>query len=77
MQFNYFGQPWVDVLQDYADAAGYSFDWQELPADYLNLTTRRKYLLKEAHDLLNQQLLARGFTLILQGELLSAVRVDK
>ena len=77
VQFNYFGQPWVDVLQDYADAAGYSFDWQELPADYLNLTTRRKYMLKEAHDLLNRHLLARGFTLILQGELLTAVKIDK
>jgi type II secretory pathway component GspD/PulD (secretin) len=77
VQFNYFGQPWADVLQDYADAAGYSFDWQELPADYLNLTTRRKYTLKEAHDLLSRHLLARGFALILQGESLTAVRVDK
>ncbi len=77
VQFNYFGQPWADVLQDYADAAGYSFDWQELPADYVNLTTRRKYTLKEAHDLLSRHLLARGFALILQGELLTAVRVDK
>lgn len=77
VQFNYFGQPWADVLQDYADAANYNFDWQELPADYVNLTTRRKYTLKEAHDLLNRYLLARGFTLILQGEVLTAVRVDK
>lgn len=77
VQFNYYGQPWSDVLQDYADAAGYSFDWQELPADYLNLTTRRKYSLKEAHNMLNRHLLARGFTLVVQGELLTAARVDK
>lgn len=77
VQFNYFGQPWADVLQDYADAAGYSFDWQELPADYLNLTTRRKYTLKEAHNLLNHHLLGRGFTLLVNGELLTAVKIDK
>jgi len=77
VQFNYFGQPWSDVLQDYADAAGYTFDWQELPADYLNLTTHRKYTLKEAHGLLNNRLLGRGFTLIVQGELLTAVKIDK
>ena len=75
VQFNYMGQPWSDVLQDYADAAKLSFDWQELPADFLNLTTQRKYTLSEARDLLNRHLLARGFTLIQQGEVLSVVKV--
>ncbi len=77
VQFNYQGHPWVEVLQDYADAANLSFDWQELPADFLNLTTQRKYRLDEARDLLNRHLLARGFTLILQGELLTAVKINK
>jgi len=77
VQFNYLGQPWSVVLQDFADAGGYSFDWQELPADSLNLTTQRKYSLQEARDLLNRHLLARGFTLIVQGEVLTAVKVDK
>jgi type II secretory pathway component GspD/PulD (secretin) len=75
VQFSYMGQPWSDVLQDYADAAKLSFDWQELPADFLNLTTQRKYTLGEARDLLNRHLLARGFTLIQQGEVLSVVKV--
>ncbi len=75
VQFNYFGQPWSEVLQDYADAAKLSFDWQELPADFLNLTTQRKYTLPEARDLLNRHLLARGFTLVMQGEVLSVVKV--
>jgi type II secretory pathway component GspD/PulD (secretin) len=75
VQFNYLGQPWSDVLQDYADAAKLSFDWQELPADYLNLTTQRKYTLAEARDLLNRHLLMRGFTLIQQGEVLSVVKI--
>jgi type II secretory pathway component GspD/PulD (secretin) len=75
VQFSYMGQPWSDVLQDYADAAKLSFDWQELPADFLNLTTQRKYTLEEARDLLNRHLLARRFTLIQQGEVLSVVKV--
>lgn len=75
VQFNYLGQPWTDVLQDYADAAKLSLDWQELPADFLNLTTQRKYTLAEARDLLNRHLLMRGFTLIVQGEVLSVVKI--
>ena len=77
VQFNYNGHPWSAVLQDYADAARLNFDWQELPADYLNLITHRKYSLPEARDLLNRHLLARGFTMIVHGEVLSAVKVDK
>jgi type II secretory pathway component GspD/PulD (secretin) len=76
VQFNYMGQPWSDVLQDYADAAKLSFDWQELPSDYLNLTTQRKYTLLEARDLLNRHLISRGFTMINQGELLSIVKIE-
>ena len=77
VQFNYNGHPWAEVLQEYADAAKFSFDWQELPADNLNLVTQRKYGLVEARGLLNQHLLARGFTLVLKGEVLSAVKIDK
>ena len=77
VQFSYMGQPWTDVLQDYADAAGYTFDWLELPADFLNLTTQRSYTLDEARDLLNRHLLARGFTLVVKGELLTAVKIDQ
>ncbi len=77
VQFNYNGHPWAEVLQEFADAAKFSFDWQELPADKLNLVTQRKYSLLEARGLLNQHLLARGFTLLLKGEMLSAVKIDK
>lgn len=77
VQFNYNGQPWADVLQEFADAAKLSFDWQELPADSLNLVTQKKYTLLEARDLLNRHLLARGFTLVVQGEVLTAVKIDK
>ncbi len=77
VQFSFRGQAWVDVLQWFADVASYSFDWQELPGDFLNLTTQRKYTLPETRDLLNRHLLARGFTLIVQGEILTAVKISK
>jgi len=77
VQFSYNGHPWPTVMQDYAGAARLTFDWQELPADYLNLITQRKYSLLEARDLLNRHLLARGFTMIVHGELLSVVKIDK
>ncbi|MCC6492164.1 MAG: hypothetical protein IT424_03995 [Pirellulales bacterium] len=77
VQFNFRGQPWPDVLQWFAGVAGYSLDWQELPADYLNLSTQRRHTLAETRDLLNRHLLARGFTMLLQGEALTVVKVDK
>jgi len=77
IQFNYVGQPWPEVLQDFADASGMSLDWQELPQGELNLTTQRKYTLDEARDLLNRHLLSRGFTMLAAGEVLSVVKVEK
>jgi len=77
VQFNYNGHPWAEVLQEFADAAKFSFDWQELPADKLNLVTQKKYNLLQARGLLNRHLLARGFTLIVQGEVLTAVKIEK
>ncbi len=77
VQFNFRGQPWTDVLEWFAGVAGYSLDWQELPADFLNLSTQRRHTLAETRDLLNRHLLARGFTMILQGESLTVVKTDK
>ena len=54
-----------------------SFDWQELPEGYVNLTTTRPYTLAETRDLLNRQLLARGFTMLTSGDVLTAVKIDK
>ena len=41
--FNFIGQPWPDVMQWLANISKCSLDWQELPNDYLNLTTQRPY----------------------------------
>lgn len=69
-------QPWERVLQWLADSSKLSLDWQELPGDTLNLTTTRAYTLEEARDILNRHLLARGFTMVRNGELLSILKTS-
>ncbi|HEX4415525.1 MAG TPA: secretin N-terminal domain-containing protein [Lacipirellulaceae bacterium] len=75
--FNFIGQPWPDVLQWLANISKCSLDWQELPNDYLNLTTQRPYALEEVRDLINRHLNARGYTAIQSGEVLSVFKIDK
>lgn len=75
--FNFIGQPWPDVMQWLANVSKSSLDWQELPNDFLNLTTQRSYALDEVHDLINRHLHARGFTSIRAGEVLSVFKIDK
>ena len=77
ISFNFNGQRWPDVLQWLADASNLSLDWQELPPDYMNLVTDKRYTLTEARDLFNRQLLARGYTMVLQGQVLSVFKIDK
>lgn len=75
--FNMKGQPWEIVLQWLADASAFSLDWQELPGDSLNLITTREYAMEEARDLINRHLLSRGFTMIVNGEVMSIVRTKE
>jgi type II secretory pathway component GspD/PulD (secretin) len=75
--FNFIGQPWPDVLQWLANVSKCSLDWQELPSDYLNLTTQRPYALDEVCDLINRHLTARGYTMLVGGEVLSVVKIEK
>ena len=53
-----------------------SLDWQELPDGFLNLITQKTYTLAEARDLINRHLLARGYTMLIQGEVISVFKVD-
>lgn len=76
VRFNFRGQAWPDVLDWLATVAGMSLDWQELPGDYLNLTTQRTYTVAEARDLVNRHLLARGYTLLVVKESLTVVKTD-
>ncbi len=73
--FNIRGQPWEPVLQWISDASALSLDWQELPGDSLNLITTRSYTMEEARDLINRHLLSRGFTMVVNGEVMSIVKV--
>lgn len=75
--FSFNGQPWADVLQWLANVCDLSLDWRELPGDYLNLTTQRAYSLVEARDLINRHLQARGYTLLVSGEVMSVFKLDE
>ncbi len=77
IRFNFRGESWPSILDWLAEISGMSLDWQELPGDFLNLETQRDYTLDEARDLINMHLLARGFTMLKRGEVLSVVKLDK
>jgi type II secretory pathway component GspD/PulD (secretin) len=77
VRFNFQGQPWLGVLEWLARISQLSLDWQEMPADFLNLRTQRSYTVDEARDLINRHLLDRGFTLLKHGEVLTVVNVKK
>lgn len=77
VEFNFKGQRWDRVLEWLADISKLSFDWQELPGDYLNLVTQRKYTIPEARDLINRHLLARGYTILRTGEVMTVVNIKK
>jgi len=74
---NFHGQKWLDVLEWYAEIAGMSLDWQELPGDYLNLRTQRGYTVDEVRELLNRHLMDRGYTLLRHGEILVVANLKK
>src|SRR5204862_4828142 len=75
--FNFIGQPWPDVMQWLATLSKSSLDWQELPNDYLNLTTQHSYTVDEVRDLINRHLNARGYTSIQSGEVISVFKIEK
>lgn len=75
--FNFIGQPWPDVLQWLASISSRSLDWQELPNDYLNLTTQKSYSLDEVQNLINRHLHARGYTMLSAGEVMSVFKIEK
>ncbi len=77
VRFNFAGQRWRDVMEWLAGVSQLSLDWQELPGDYLNLRTQRDYTILEAQDLINRHLLARGFTMIKSGEILTVTSIAK
>ena len=77
LQFNFNNQPWQPVLEWLAEDPAMSLDWQELPGDYLNLKSQQRYTVSETRDLINLHLLARGYTLLCNGEVLSVANIKK
>ena len=76
IRFNFHGQAWLGILEWLAENSNLSLDWQELPADYVNLTTTRSYTLPEALDLFNRLLLDRGYTMVQHDRILSVFRIE-
>lgn len=76
IRFQFRGQPWPDVLEWLGQISNMSIDWQELPGDYINLSTQRGYKVAEVRDLLNRLLLARGYTMLQQDESVVVVKCD-
>jgi type II secretory pathway component GspD/PulD (secretin) len=70
-------QPWLAVLKWLAEVRRLNLDWQQLPDGTLNLVSTKNYSLEEAEDLINMQLLARGFTLLQRGEVLRVAPLEK
>ena len=54
-----------------------NLDWQEMPGDYVNLSTQKECPVAEVRDMFNRLLLARGFTLLVNGRTLSVVNISK
>ena len=75
--FSFVGQGWPDVLQWLANLSNLSLDWQQLPNDYVNLTTDRSHTLAETRDLINRLLHARGYTMLHADGVLSVFKLDK
>jgi type II secretory pathway component GspD/PulD (secretin) len=75
--FNFIGQPWPDVMQWLASLSKCTLMYQELPNDYLNLTTDRPLPLDEVRDRINRILQARGFTSIQVDNDLSVYDIKK
>lgn len=76
LYFQFRNQPWPAVLRWYAVVCRLSFDWQELPGDYINLATQRPHSLQETGDMINRALLMRGFTMLQDDESLTVAKVE-
>lgn len=73
VQLTFREQEWLPALQWLAAEQELNLDWQTLPEGTFNLHSSQNFSLEEAEDLINLQLLGRGFTLLRRGEVLRVV----
>lgn len=76
VRLDFHGQEWLPVLEWLASTRKLNLDWQTLPEGTLNLSSTKEYSVEEAEDLINMQLLARGFTLLQRGEVLRVAPLE-
>ena len=62
--FEFRNQGWVELVEWLSVITDQPLDWQELPADRVNLTSPGRYTVAQTQDLFNRHLLARGFTIL-------------
>jgi type II secretory pathway component GspD/PulD (secretin) len=78
VSFNFQGAPWTFVLEEMAHASGMNLDWQQLPGDSLNLRSNTKYTVAQARDIVNEHLLARGYSMLVNAKVstITVVNLD-
>jgi type II secretory pathway component GspD/PulD (secretin) len=74
--FQFRNQTWPELVLWLSDISDEPIDWQELPADRVNITTPGRYNVDEVRDLLNRHLLGRGYTLLKLDGGLTIVKCD-
>ena len=76
LRFNFRFQPWSEVLNWFADRAGYSLVLDVAPTGTFNYSDAREYSPAEAIDLLNSVLMTKGYTLVLRDRMLLLVNLE-
>ncbi len=68
VSFNFQEAPWPFVLDEVARVSGMYLNWQTLPGDSLNLRSSGKTAVAQARDVINAQLLARGYSMLVDSK---------
>ncbi len=77
LRFNFRYQPWSDVLDWFAEQAGFSMVMDAPPEGTFNYTDVRDYTPAEAIDLLNSVLLTKGYTLVRRDQMLMLINLEE
>src|SRR5580704_7751305 len=64
VSFNFQEAPWPFVLDELARVSGMYLNWITLPGDSLNLRSSGKTAVAQARDVINAELLARGYSML-------------
>ncbi|WP_153558358.1 secretin N-terminal domain-containing protein [Roseimaritima sediminicola] len=76
LAFSFRNQPWVAILEWFAEISDMPLDWREVPADHVNIASSGRYDLDQVRDLLNRHLLARGFVMLKMDDGLMVVKTE-